>query len=270
MKAHTVKGGGGLRLHVREWGNVNGPPILFIHGWSQNHLCWEKQVESTLAGEFRLVAYDLRGHGMSDAPLEPEHYTDGRLWADDVAAIVDQLRARPAGARRLVLRRLRHLRLRARVRPGSNRRDRVRRGRDPARRVVLRHADRPRLPRPLRRRDGGRPADQHPRHALLREDLHGEAALGRRLRDRALLEHRGAGADPRQPGGARDGLRRRAARSRGADARHARPGGLGRATGDGRARPRHLRRPPRPPGTTASVTPRTSRSRSASTASWPS
>ena len=91
MKAHTVKGGGGLRLHVREWGNVNGPPILFIHGWSQNHLCWEKQVESTLAGEFRLVAYDLRGHGMSDAPLEPEHYTDGRLWAEDVAAIVDQL-----------------------------------------------------------------------------------------------------------------------------------------------------------------------------------
>ena len=91
MKAHTVKGGGGLRLHVREWGNVNGTPILFIHGWSQNQLCWEKQVESTLAGEFRLVAYDLRGHGMSDAPLEPGHYTDGRLWAEDVAAIVDQL-----------------------------------------------------------------------------------------------------------------------------------------------------------------------------------
>ena len=92
MKTHTVKGGGGLRLHVREWGNADGPPILFIHGWSQNHLCWEKQYESTLADEFRLVAYDLRGHGMSEAPLEPEHYTDGRLWADDVAAIVDQLR----------------------------------------------------------------------------------------------------------------------------------------------------------------------------------
>ena len=42
--------------------------------------------------EFRLVAYDLRGHGMSEAPLEPEHYTDGRLWADDVAAIIEQLR----------------------------------------------------------------------------------------------------------------------------------------------------------------------------------
>ncbi len=92
MKTHTVEGGAGLRLHVREWGKADGPPILFIHGWSQNHLCWDKQYESALADEFRLVAYDLRGHGMSEAPLEPEHYTDGRRWADDVAAIIDQLR----------------------------------------------------------------------------------------------------------------------------------------------------------------------------------
>jgi non-heme chloroperoxidase len=88
---HDVQGGGGLRLHVREWGNADGLPILFIHGWSQNHLCWAKQYESPLADEFRLVAYDLRGHGMSDAPLAPEHYTDGELWADDVAAIVERL-----------------------------------------------------------------------------------------------------------------------------------------------------------------------------------
>jgi non-heme chloroperoxidase len=91
MTVHTVRGGGGLRLHVREWGRADGPSILFVHGWSQNHLCWVKQYESALADEFRLVAYDLRGHGMSEAPLEPEHYTDGKLWADDVAAIIDEL-----------------------------------------------------------------------------------------------------------------------------------------------------------------------------------
>jgi pimeloyl-ACP methyl ester carboxylesterase len=89
---HTVQGGGGLRLHVREWGKADGPPILFIHGLSQSHLCWAKQYQSSLAEEFRLVAYDLRGHGMSEAPLELEHYSDGALWADDVAAIIDQLR----------------------------------------------------------------------------------------------------------------------------------------------------------------------------------
>jgi len=90
-KIHEVQGGG-LRLHVREWGKADGPPILLIHGLSQNHLCWAKQYQSSLAEEFRLVAYDLRGHGMSQAPLEPEHYTGARLWADDVAAIIDQLR----------------------------------------------------------------------------------------------------------------------------------------------------------------------------------
>jgi pimeloyl-ACP methyl ester carboxylesterase len=89
---HAVQGGGGLELHVREWGKADGPPILFIHGISQSHLCWTKQYQSSLAEEFRLVAYDLRGHGMSAAPLEPEHYTDAKLWADDVAAIIEQLR----------------------------------------------------------------------------------------------------------------------------------------------------------------------------------
>jgi non-heme chloroperoxidase len=90
-RIHTVQGGGGLRLHVREWGKPDGSPVLFIHGLSQSHLCWARQYESALAEEFRLVAYDLRGHGMSEAPLEPEHYTDGALWADDVAAIIQQL-----------------------------------------------------------------------------------------------------------------------------------------------------------------------------------
>jgi non-heme chloroperoxidase len=91
MQIHEVAGGGGIRLHVREWGKADGPPILFIHGWSQNHLCWAKQYESALAHEFRLVAYDLRGHGMSEAPHAPEHYADGELWADDVAAIMEEL-----------------------------------------------------------------------------------------------------------------------------------------------------------------------------------
>ena len=91
MRTHTVAGGGGLRLHVREWGPVDRPAILLIHGWSQNHLCWARQYESALADEFRLIAFDLRGHGMSEAPLAGEHYTDDRLWADDIAAIIDSL-----------------------------------------------------------------------------------------------------------------------------------------------------------------------------------
>jgi non-heme chloroperoxidase len=88
---HTVTSADGLRLHVREWGDRTGPPILFLHGWSQTHLCWAGQYDSELAHDFRLVACDLRGHGMSQAPLESKHYTDGTRWAGDVAAIIDQL-----------------------------------------------------------------------------------------------------------------------------------------------------------------------------------
>ena len=91
MKTHDVEGGGGVRLHVREWGKADGPPVVFIHGWSQNHLCWDKQYESALRDEFRLVAFDLRGHGMSEAPAGPGPYTDDRLWADDLAAVIGRL-----------------------------------------------------------------------------------------------------------------------------------------------------------------------------------
>jgi non-heme chloroperoxidase len=86
-----VIGGGGIKLHVREWGKADAPAILFIHGWSQNHLCWQRQYESELADAFRLVAFDLRGHGMSQAPEAPENYTQAEPWADDIAAIIAQL-----------------------------------------------------------------------------------------------------------------------------------------------------------------------------------
>src|SRR4051812_7770154 len=90
MEIATVFGGGGTRLHVREFGRRDGPPIVFVHGWSQHHLAWRHQLESALADEFRLVTLDLRGHGMSEAPTEPEAYIDGALWAADIAGLIEQ------------------------------------------------------------------------------------------------------------------------------------------------------------------------------------
>jgi pimeloyl-ACP methyl ester carboxylesterase len=86
----TVIGGDGNRIHVREWGRPDGPEVLMIHGWSGSHQCWTKQVASELADEFRLVALDLRGHGMSDQPLDADQYRQPRLWASDLAAVIDQ------------------------------------------------------------------------------------------------------------------------------------------------------------------------------------
>ena len=46
-------------------------------------------MNSELAEDFRLVAMDMRGHGLSDKPREG--YTDSRLWADDVNAAIQAL-----------------------------------------------------------------------------------------------------------------------------------------------------------------------------------
>lgn len=91
IATHEVRGGAGVRLHAREWGDPNGPALLFIHGWSQCDLCWGKQVEGGLADRFRIVTFDLRGHGLSEKPVGADGYTSGRLWAEDVAAVIEQV-----------------------------------------------------------------------------------------------------------------------------------------------------------------------------------
>jgi non-heme chloroperoxidase len=89
MKTHRITGGGGAQLHVVEAGNPQGRPILFIHGLSQCRLQWSRQMKSDLAKEYRLVALDMRGHGLSDKPRDG--YNDSRLWADDVHAVLNAL-----------------------------------------------------------------------------------------------------------------------------------------------------------------------------------
>lgn len=83
-----VTGGGGLQLAVYEAGNPEGPPILFLHGITQSHLSWCRQMQGALAEDFRLVAMDLRGHGASDKPLDAANYTDSELFAKDVHAVI--------------------------------------------------------------------------------------------------------------------------------------------------------------------------------------
>jgi pimeloyl-ACP methyl ester carboxylesterase len=84
-----VTGGGGVRLHVEETGDPGGRPVLFLHGLSQCRLAWERQLDSDLGRDLRLVAVDLRGHGLSDKPRDA--YGDRDLWAADVQAVIEAL-----------------------------------------------------------------------------------------------------------------------------------------------------------------------------------
>lgn len=89
MRIREVTGGGGVRLHVVETGKRGGRPIVFLHGASQCWLQWNRQMDSSLAADHRLVALDLRGHGLSDKPHDA--YGDSKLWADDLNAVIQKL-----------------------------------------------------------------------------------------------------------------------------------------------------------------------------------
>ena len=89
VKNHKIEGGGGIQLNVEEAGNPKGKPVLFIHGFSQSRLCWNKQIKSDLANDFRLVTLDIRGHGLSEKPQDA--YGDTQLWADDIQAVIAML-----------------------------------------------------------------------------------------------------------------------------------------------------------------------------------
>jgi pimeloyl-ACP methyl ester carboxylesterase len=97
-KPISVKTPDGLTISAQEWGNPAGPEILLIHGFAQSNLSWMRQVDGELAKEFRIVTYDLRGHGNSDKPDDKARYHDNKAWADEVQAVMDA-----AGLKRPVL-----------------------------------------------------------------------------------------------------------------------------------------------------------------------
>jgi pimeloyl-ACP methyl ester carboxylesterase len=75
----------GLRLHLRDWGGPDAPPpILLVHGLASNARIWDL-LAPLLAPNFRLVAIDQRGHGLSD---KPDDGYDLATIADDLASAI--------------------------------------------------------------------------------------------------------------------------------------------------------------------------------------
>jgi pimeloyl-ACP methyl ester carboxylesterase len=83
-----VEGSGGVPLNMVQAGPADAPEILFVHGMSQSYLAFGPQLGSALTARFRLVAFDLRGHGNSGKPWRGEDYAGSRIWAEDVAAVI--------------------------------------------------------------------------------------------------------------------------------------------------------------------------------------
>jgi len=89
MRSFKVVSPDGVAISAQSSGNPEGIPVVFIHGFSQSRLSWLRQTgDPGLARLLHMVAYDLRGHGDSDRPDREDAYQAGRLWADDLAAVI--------------------------------------------------------------------------------------------------------------------------------------------------------------------------------------
>jgi pimeloyl-ACP methyl ester carboxylesterase len=83
-----IRGTDGNRLHLEAFGPVDAPKLLLVHGWMCAIEFWRYQIDE-LAGDFRVIAYDQRGHGRSG---EATDY-DFDSFADDFGAILDVVAA---------------------------------------------------------------------------------------------------------------------------------------------------------------------------------
>ena len=81
----------GARLHVARAGR--GRPLLLLHGWPEYWYTWQPIMER-LAGQFRLIAPDLRGFGDSE---KPEGDFDPADHAADIAGLIEALDLGPIG-----------------------------------------------------------------------------------------------------------------------------------------------------------------------------
>jgi 3-oxoadipate enol-lactonase len=78
----------GRRLYYDLTGPDDGPVVCFTHSLASDGGMWAEQLPPLLAGGYRVLRLDMRGHGGSDAVAGD--YTMAQL-ADDVAAALDFL-----------------------------------------------------------------------------------------------------------------------------------------------------------------------------------
>ena len=89
MKPVPYASNQGVRIHYEVEGK--GPPLVLLHGLTLYLECWQDlgYVDS-LKHNYKLIMMDLRGHGGSDKPHDPEAYKL-KLLAEDVITVLDDL-----------------------------------------------------------------------------------------------------------------------------------------------------------------------------------
>src|SRR4029078_5916436 len=82
--------GGGIHYELAG----DGPALLLTHGYSATGQMWQGQ-RGTLTPHFRVITWDMRGHGASDYPQDQAAYSEEATVAD-MAALLDVVGAESA------------------------------------------------------------------------------------------------------------------------------------------------------------------------------
>ena len=64
-----------------------GPPVLLSNGYSATAQMWAGQV-AAWSGDYRVITWDMRGHGLSDSPTDTAEYSETKT-VGDMAAVLD-------------------------------------------------------------------------------------------------------------------------------------------------------------------------------------
>jgi 3-oxoadipate enol-lactonase len=78
----------GISINYRLDGPEDGPVVMLSNSLISNYSMWDDQLEAITNAGFRMLRYDTRGHGGTDAPDMPYSIT---LFADDVIGLLDAL-----------------------------------------------------------------------------------------------------------------------------------------------------------------------------------
>ena len=83
----TSSDGTGLHVEVHGPDRTDVPAVVLIHGWTCTAAYWTPVIRQ-LRGELRIITYDQRGHGASDAPGPAGCST--AVLADDLTAVLEE------------------------------------------------------------------------------------------------------------------------------------------------------------------------------------
>jgi pimeloyl-ACP methyl ester carboxylesterase len=77
----------GIRLHYWRTGG-NKPPLVLAHGSSDDGLCWTNLAKE-FQGDFDIIMFDARGHGLSDPPAASD---PPDVQVEDLAGLIKELK----------------------------------------------------------------------------------------------------------------------------------------------------------------------------------